>query len=215
MSKELSQKQLFSKEYKLIEGLSPEFRECFGDLEEYFTMLIWGQSAQGKSNFVMQLCRELSKLGTILYLSLEESHALSLKNKVVQHLGALQAETKIKFTDHTITFDELKERLKKKRSPRIVITDSVQYLGLSFIQYKELKKLFPRKIWIFISHAKGKIPDGKTADKIRYDAGLKIRVEGKIAFIESRYGGTKNFVIWEDGAKKYWGKDFKKMVNRR
>ena len=104
-------------------------------------------------------------------------------------------------------------RLNRKKSPRFVVIDSVQYWDVDYEKYKALKAAFPRKTFIFISHSKGKLPDGKTADKIRYDAGVKVRVEGFAAFVTSRYGGNRPYVIWEDGAKRYWGKDYKKLLS--
>jgi hypothetical protein len=35
---------------------------------------------------------------------------------------------------------------------------------------------------------------------------------GFIAYVESRYGGGKPFLIWEEGAKKYWRKKYKDVI---
>ena len=124
----------------------------------------------------------------------------------------------LQFLDHA-TFEELCIRLNKKQSPKIIIVDSLQYARFTYEQYKELKRQFVfgkvakrRKIFIFISHANGKHPKGSAAVDIRYDANIKIWVEGFLADIESRYGSKKNYVIWEQRAKLYWGKKFNKMV---
>lgn len=37
-----------------------------------------------------------------------------------------------------------------KRSPKIVIIDSLQYLRITTAQYKELQQLFPKVLFIFI-----------------------------------------------------------------
>lgn len=161
----------------------------------------------------MELINDLSKIGNLLYVSLEEGHSLSLRSNVSRHLDA--ANKNVRFADHTMTYDALMEYLSRKRTPKVVIIDSLQYFGIDYIRYKRLKETFSNKSFLFVSHANGKLPDGKTASKIMYDAGIKIRVEGFIAFVASRYGGNKNYVIWEDGAKKYWGnKLFKKHLNR-
>lgn len=197
-----------------MEGLSQQFAEAFGNLEEVFVMLIWGQSAQGKSSFLWQFVKELCRFGIVFYVNLEEGHGLTSQIKAKRFLSDEEIG-KVLFADHEMTKDELIIRLKKKKSAKFIIIDSVQYFNITYNDYKELRRLFPRKSFIFISHAKGKLPDGKTADKIRYDAGLKIRVEGKIAFVESRFdGGTKNYVIWEQGAKNYWKKQYRKLLNR-
>lgn len=71
--------------------------------------------------------------------------------------------------------------------------------------YIALKKEFPNKLFIYISHADGKEPDGKLAKQIRYDSNVKIYVDGYIASCNSRYGGGEPYTIWEEGAARVWG----------
>lgn len=215
MAKILGIKQLMQKTHKLLENLSPEFKASFGDLVDNFIMIVWGMSGQGKSNFLMQLIKTLVLYGKVLYVSLEEGHSRSMQALVARHLSESEHNGKVQFADHEMTYETLLQKLKNKKQAKFIIIDSLQYWNITYDQYKALKEAFPRKSFIFISHAAGKIPDGKTADKIRYDAGIKVRVEGYIGFVISRYGGNKNYVIWEEGAKKYWGaKQFKKLVSR-
>lgn len=204
-----------AKEYQVINDLSPELAESFGAMNTHFTMLVWGQSSSGKSNLVTQLMSHLAGHGRILHLSLEEGIGITLQNKLRKNLSHLpnSLSDNILFSDHQMNFDRLKDVLKKRQSPKFVVVDSLQYFGVNYHQYKELKSSFPQKSFIFISHANGKLPDGKTADKIRYDADIKVFVEGGVAFIKSRFGGGKPWVIWEEGAKQYWGKHFKKMTS--
>lgn len=198
--------------YQTIQNISEQFTESIGHIDFAFQMIVWGQSAQGKSNFVLQFTKELLKSGDVLYVSLEEGHSLTMQRKVIDRLGEVATDYTIRFADHQMTYSALIDRLSKKRKERFVIIDSLQYWNIDYNEYKALKEKFAKKSFIFISHSKGKIPDGKTADKIRYDAGIKIRVEGFIAFCASRYGGNRNFVIWEQGARRYWGKDYQKMT---
>jgi hypothetical protein len=212
MAKVLGLKQLLQKKYKLIDGLTTQFAECFGALEEVFIMMIWGQSASGKSSFTWQFVKELCRHGIVLYVCLEEGHSFTTQLKAKQFLTEEEIG-KVRFADHEMNYDKLLQHLSKKKQAKFIVVDSVQYLNIHYEDYKALKEKFPRKSFIFISHAKGKNPEGSTAGKIRYDAGLKIRVEGKLAFIESRYGGTKNYVIWEQGAKAYWKKQYQKIIS--
>lgn len=101
---------------------------------------------------------------------------------------------------------ELVEILKKPKSPRHVVLDSIQKFGLTFSQYLLLAKMFPNKLFVLISQAKGKEPDGRPAFRMKYLAGLKIWVEGYTAFSKGRFiGATGKAVIWEEGAREYWG----------
>jgi hypothetical protein len=117
------------------------------------------------------------------------------------------------------TFDDLMYLLGRKNSPRIVVIDSWQYARFSSAQWKLLKDKYvkgkKKKIFIVISHADGKKPRGATAIDALYDAQIKVFARGKIAFIKSRYENKKNFVIWEQGAKDYWQKQYKKMLTKQ
>ena len=102
------------------------------------------------------------------------------------------------------TITELGNRLAARKSPQVVIIDSLQYTGLTYTEYKLLRDKFRHKLFIFISHAEGKLPKGNVAKSVRYDANVKILVEGYKAFCESRYGGGEPFTIWAKGAQEYW-----------
>nr|WP_303041840.1 hypothetical protein [uncultured Duncaniella sp.] len=113
---------------------------------------------------------------------------------------------------------ELRERLRKRKSPEIIVIDSVQYLTKFYQQqFKELKAEFPNKLFIFISQADkaDKDPAGTVAKHIRYDADIKIRVEGYKAFVTTRYEdpdkgeGGADFIIWKKGAADYWAQQIK------
>jgi hypothetical protein len=101
--------------------------------------------------------------------------------------------------DETITC--LVDRLERRRSPDIIVIDSIQYSGLNRDSAKLLVTRFPRKLFIFISHAEGTQPSGRAAKAIRFDADLKLRVDSyEIPAPVSRYrsGKCAPFVIWEN-----------------
>lgn len=211
MPKVLTLKQLLAKKYEYLEDLPKEILESLGRLVMGFVMIIWGESGNGKSNFVMQVLQRLVKYGNVLYVGLEEGHQATMQRIAAEHFS-LEDSAKIKFANHTMNYAALMAVLKRKKSARIVVIDSVQYWNITVEDYKELKETFPKKIFIFLSHTKGKNPDGKTADKIKYDSDIKIFVQGYVAFIRSRFQGNKPYVIWEQGARKYWGKDYQKVT---
>ena len=69
-----------------------------------------------------------------------------------------------------------------------------------------LRDTFRHKLFIFISHGEGREPKGNVAKSVKYDAFVKIYVEGFKAFSQSRFGGGAEYVIWDSGARTYWGK---------
>jgi len=179
-----------------------EFKAAFGTPERSGIWIIWGNSGNGKTRFSMQLAKYLTKFGRVAYNTLEEGARKSMQLAVV--------ETNMKeVSKHFIILDrepipELKERLRKRKSPDIIIIDSYQYTGLTKREYVELKEEFGNKLFIFISHAEGKNPEGRTAKFVRYDADVKVRVEGYKAFPVSRYGGGEPYTIWHEGAEQYY-----------
>lgn len=216
MAKVLGLKQLLQRKYTFLEDLPEEIVNSFGKLVDNFIMIVWGQSGNGKSNLMMQFLKVIMCYGKVLYVALEEGFEATTQITALRQLTEQEHSGKIEFADHEMTYDELVKKLKRKKSPRFIVIDSVQYWNISYEQYKKLKEMFKKKSFIFLSHASGKIPDGKVADKIRYDAGIKVRVEGYVAFIISRYGGNRPYLIWEgnevEGARHYWGKSFKKII---
>lgn len=212
MPKVLSLKQLMNKNYTTMTNVPDKFRDSFGEVVGNFKMIIWGPSGNGKTNLIMQLIKVLISFGKVLYVSLEEGHERTMQTKASEYFTSDEDNGKIRFADHTMGYEELVKVLSRKQSPKFIVIDSLQYWNISYDQYKELKSKFPRKGFIFISHASGKEVDGKTGTKIRYDAGIKVRVEGFVAFVASRYGGNQPYVIWEDGARRYWGKKYKSTV---
>ena len=203
-------KQLLSKTYDFLGGLSDSITRSFGKLVINFIMIVWAPSGSGKSNFLYQFLKEMMKYGNVLYISLEEGTESTAQMLADRHMNENEHGGKIQFADHEMTYDETIKYLKRKKSQRFVVIDSLQYWDINYTKYKALKAMFPNKSFIFVSHASGRNPDGKTADKIRYDAGIKVRIEGYVAFPISRYGGNKPYVIWEEGAIKYYKK---KKVN--
>jgi hypothetical protein len=215
MAKVLGLKQLLQRTYDFLVGLPPEITHSFGKLTSNFLMIIWGQSGNGKSNLIMQLVRVFMNYGNVLYVGLEEGFESTMQMNALRHLSEESHSGKILFADHEMTYEELIKRLKRKKSPRFIVIDSIQYWNIDYEDYKKLKEMFPRKSFLFISHAEGKEPKGATAKSIRYDVPIKVHVAGYVAFVTSRYGGNKPYVIWEEGAKKFYGKTFNKVVGPR
>lgn len=196
------------KKYSELDGLSERFKAAHGVLEDRFVMCVYGKSGQGKSNYVWQVCKELlaameQQKARLLYIALEEGHGRTIRDTLVrQELGEYKGRIMIAEGGN---LQQITERLAKQKSPKIVVIDSLQYLGISYEEYKALKEQFKSKIFIFISHSSGNMPRGTTAQEIVYDANIKVRVHGYKALITSRYGGKENYIIWEEGAKKAWG----------
>jgi len=196
--------EIMSKKYKDI-PFTGAWRNLLGEPEISGAWIIWGQSFNGKTSFSMQLAKELTKYGKVLYNSLEEGARKSMKQSIERNH---MQEVKRRFHIVQESIDTLKERLRKRRSADIIFIDSLQYSDLNKAEYKKLKAEFDNKLFILVSHAEGKQPKGRFADFVRYDCDIKIHIEGYKAFCMSRLaaGGNHNeYIIWHAGAEQYWG----------
>lgn len=210
MSRAISNINVLAARFETVE-FAGEWLASFGRPELRGTWIIWGGSGSGKTTFTLMLCKYLANFGRVAYNSLEQGLSLSLQ-KAWERVGMGEAGNSVILLNKE-ELPELRARLNKRKSPEIIIIDSVQYLdGFNWDSFKKLKREYPDKLFIFISQAdrEGKDPDGKLAGKIRYDAEIKIKVEGFKAFVTTRYEdaergeGGADFIIWEQGAREYW-----------
>jgi Ni2+-binding GTPase involved in maturation of urease and hydrogenase len=205
-------KQLLAMKFDYLEPLPERMRSSFGRFTRSILMIVYGESGSGKSTLLMELINFLLDHGKVDYVALEEGYRSSTQRKVMEALNEEKHTGRIKFYDHRMSYDHLVRHLAKKKSADFVVIDSIQYWRITYQQYQALKERFPKKGFIFISHAKGKKPSGKLAIDIEYDVDYKVRVEGGIAFVKSREGGNKPYVIWEEGAKRYWKRRYKALM---
>ena len=165
--------------------------------------IIWGRPGNGKTSFVMQLSKYLCRFGKVIYDSLEEGTGLSVQKSMRRH-GMNEVSQRFILLDRE-PLEQLGERLSKRKSPGIIIVDSLQYSGLTYTTYKRLKEDFPNKLFVFVSHAEGARPAGRVGRAVEYDADIKILVEGFRASCKSRYMDKPGvpYTIWQEGAVKY------------
>ena len=178
---------------------------CLGTIDRHGTALVWGASGSGKSNAVMMLAKELSRFGKVLYLSIEEGFSVSFQN-TLRRQGMSECGLRFQALDNC-SKEELNTRLFKKNSPEFVIIDSIQAWRMRVKDYEFLKRQFPNKLFVLVSRAKGKNPWGDAAEEILFDVGIKIWVEGGVAFTRGRFfGPTGKAVIWPEKAFDYYGR---------
>lgn len=177
--------------------------EAVGKPQPTGTWFVYGPPKNGKTTFTMMLAKYMTNFKRVLYLPYEEGISLTtqmaLERVQMREVGAKMA---IGLPEPV---NELMVRLEKHRSHDVVITDSIQFAGFNWEEYKRLKANFPQKIFTYISHIENGKPDGKTAQRIMRDANVVFRVEGFRAFPTGRYGGGKTIDIWPEKAKQYWG----------
>jgi hypothetical protein len=199
MKRALSVSDLYNKRRNVLE-FDGQWLAGIGRPELKGSWMICGPSRMGKTAFAIQCCKYLTKWTRVAYDSLEEGDSESLK-AAFRRQRMEEVKRKVIILDKE-SIPELIERLEKKRSPGVIVIDSVQYAFIKLPDYYDLLKRFPNKLFIWISHEKNKEPQGFLAQKIWYDAMVKVRVSGYRAFIASRYldGEGENIDVWKEGA---------------
>lgn len=200
----VSVSELISTKFTTLD-IQGEWHKVLGTPEANGVWLIYGKSGHGKSRFIMQLIKMLTHLGKVMYNDIEEGVSLTFQNNIIE-TGMNQDKLAMK---NLLILDKepietMCERLKKKKAARIVVLNSIQHAQMQLKDYLKLKDDFPKVLFVLNSHAEGTEPKGALAKFIKYDADIKIRVEGFKAFPASRYGGGESYTIWKEGAAKYW-----------
>jgi hypothetical protein len=199
--------QLISKKFIDIPLTNEKFKALLGSPERSGSWFVYGESGHGKTTFLMQLAKELASIPKtkVVYNTLEEGARKSMQAAVEDNF-MWQVKHSFQILDRE-PIEQLRYRLAMHKSPNIAIIDSVQYAYLDKRTYKALIADFSNKLFIFNSHAQGKRPVGAVGRDIKFDADIKIRVEGFMAFSISRMSRgiqTKPYIIWEQGAREYW-----------
>ena len=180
-------------------GFTGEWLRAMGDPEPFGSWIIYGGSGQGKTRFTIQLVKYLMSFdgNRIAYNGLEEGVSGTYQRAVID--TGLQAENKTRFVFwDRLDLADMTALLARKRSPNIIVVDSLQYLGITYDEYKALITRFPKKLFLWISHEAGAKPDGTTGKKILYNSDIKIRVRDYYATITSRYRGNEIYDIWPE-----------------
>lgn len=180
-------------------GFTGRWLDAMGDPEPYGSWIIWGASGNGKTRFAVQLVKYLMSFEglRIAYNGLEEGMNETYRRAIIDTGLQMEKQSRYVFWDG-FDYEDMMERLKRKRSPNVVVIDSLQYLNITYDQYKELVRKYPKKLFIWISHESGTEPKGGTAQSIKYNSNIKIRVHNYYATIISRYKGKEVFDIWPE-----------------
>ena len=131
------------------------WHDAFGTPERRGVWFVWGNSGNGKTSFVMQLCKYLCRFGRVAYNSMEEGACLTMQD-TLRRFGMMEVNRRFLLIDNE-SIEQLSLRLKRQKSPDFVVIDSFQYTQMTYRQYIEFKEQHRNKLIIFISHATGRL----------------------------------------------------------
>ncbi|AUS04516.1 ATP-binding protein [Pseudotamlana carrageenivorans] len=185
-----------------------DFYQALGKPQDRGVWFIWGNSGSGKSSFLMQLAKALSKLGykTLYNLCEEEpDDAEYIQRTTLFKMNEVQDC----FYTQSYDYIELMIFLRKRQPPKVVIVDSIKDITTNWEEYLALKKLITKKniILIIVGQAEGKNPRTEFEKSIRYNAKMKIFVSGYLAVCQGRTIGPNGgqYIIYQEGYDKLRG----------
>ena len=202
LKRAISVDELLHKRFKTMQ-FEGEWSVSMGAVvERSGSWIIYGESGHGKTDFSLQLAKYLTNFGKVAYDTIEEGARLTFQKALSRQQFTKQERRRFVILNESI--DELRARLKKQKSPDFIFIDSLQFSFITKKQYAALVEEFPTKLFIWISHAEGKKPQGTLGIWVEYHSDIKMRVEGFRTLVKSRYEGGEDFIINEDLAAKYW-----------
>lgn len=209
MMRLLSLKNIDDKKHVVVpfKGL---WLDLMGTPEKTGCWIIYGKSGQGKTRFMMKMAKELDEMKyRIIIISMEEGITRSFKD-ALRESGIITGLHRINVSTGA-SIEELDEYLEKNsRKPDMIFADSVQYWSN---QYKasagkiiELRNKYPSIVFVMTCHVSGNEVEGNDAYLVKRDSFCRIQVEGHTAFYRGRGSGGKTgkYVIWKEGAERYW-----------
>ena len=142
----MAKKQIYSikalkeKKFQTL-NFSPEYTALFGNPQRNFVAMCYGESGSGKSVFLLKFADYFARnFGKVLY----NSHEEGVNQTVVDRISHFNINAGKLFIGNALNFDEMCEKIERNYY-RLVIIDSVKYMGFTFAQLKELRARFAKR----------------------------------------------------------------------
>lgn len=143
------------------------------------TWIIFGGSGSGKTTFTLLLAKYLARFARVAYNSLEQGLSPTLQ-RAWSRVSMQEAGTSIVLLERE-QLPDIRQRLKSRRPPNVIVIDSLPYLDQFFWRdYVLLTKMHPDTLFIFIAHEKNGHPgrsarQAHTVRRRRQDSRLRIQ----------------------------------------
>jgi hypothetical protein len=176
--------EILNQHYEML-PFSGKWKELMGQPAKNFTLMLHGEPGSGKTTFMMMFVKYLSGFGSVLFISSEEFGSPTLQSKIKDYLNPVPEN--VHFAGSVNNAD--------LSGYQFIVMDSINDLGLSLDDFKNLKAKNPDTAFIFlVQHTKnGQFRGSKEWE---HEAQIVAEVsEGTITITKNRYGvmGTMPF----------------------
>lgn len=177
--------------FKIFDFNGEWLRHLGDEVERAGSILIYGGSGHGKTTYALQMMKYLSGFEKVFYNSVEEGMRASfIRSLKLNNIKSIKG----KYVFQSEFYDDMWKRLDRKRQPKIVFVDSVQYCfrGKRDQHYWDLVEKFNDTLFVFVSQMSKGAPKGAVADAIMWDTQAIIKIQDFKAYIEkTRCGGDE------------------------
>ena len=221
--KVLGAKQLSQIRHKYLEINNEDIQGILGRVPKYFKMVVYGDSGNGKTEFVMQTVKVLCPCyRKIAWMSYEQGHEADFteacdRNNMVEVSGKFLGVDPFKnLKDGVSLLDDLFVFLDKRNSPDAVVMDSLDDTEFNKKEYTQLVKRYEgKKTFIFlVKSSKTGAIQKSVCQHARFHCQLAIWVSNYIAHPtnKNRFGAYKPYVVYEEKARELNPAFFSKRV---
>ncbi len=193
--------QFLNKKFKKVETLHEDWQSHLGGVHVDTKICIYGESANGKTEYCLQLAKAFAKAGLKVYYNSAEQGISATLQAGIKRQNLKEVAGKVLFIKES--WQQMIDRLDKRKSPQVIFIDSRDFFQLTYKEFVSFCEKFTNKIIVIICQADGSEPKGKSGSSIKFHCDVKIRVKGFKAYPSGRLGGFNAYVIWEDGVKIY------------
>lgn len=172
--------------------LPQDWVEHLGEIEDGFRAIIWGESGQGKTEYLFQFTKMLAMhWGKVHVNNVEQGKSKTFKEGFKRQKMNEILPGKWMLGDKSLRdWDAYLDKVQLRGSGRVLVIDSITYWELNYQNIKQLHEMFPKKCLILVAYA-----SDSNLRKIKHLFDLKIEVKNRVAHIISRYGSQKSWDI--------------------
>lgn len=205
MSRALTVKNLYDKTFDTFpfDGI---WADVFGLPTTSGIWLVYGREKNGKTWGALLIADYMSQFTKVLYISAEEGTDMEFQ-EACQRAKIDVNNKNINFIEYE-TVEDLYIRLKRRKSPKVVVLDNLTIYNeeLKANGMKKLKQDFPNTLFICVAHEERNKPYTAAASMASKLAKVIIRVQGLSLKVGGRVpGGT--LMIDEEKAALYHGQE--------
>jgi predicted ATP-dependent serine protease len=174
MSKPTTLREITRMPYKAA-ALSPKWREFLGHVpaDEQFSVLLAGPAGTGKSTLCMQLAKEFTRLGHVLYVCAEERTKTGTLRLRAKLLGI--SSSRIWLHD-TVHYAEVCEQLDTGKYKFCVI-DSIQEMDIEDEALMQILDRYPRVVFVFVAQVDWTEKQSRGSSKWRHKVDIRLWTE--------------------------------------